>query len=84
MSATTEMTPEIVREALDAPILRIELSNYLTLSDSVWNQGAKFWVKEEAHDRWRSPFKAALILPGTRSDLLRLMADPLDEVEAGT
>ena len=73
-----DINAEAVSKALSAPVLRLEFSEYLTLSDGVWHPGVKIIISDGLGQKWKKPFKQSVMGPDTRADLLRALADLLD------
>jgi hypothetical protein len=74
-----EINPKIIAKALSAPLLRLEFSEYLTLSDGTWHPGVRIEIKELSPDaKWTKPFKQSVMGPDSRADLLRRLADMLE------
>lgn len=79
---TEEINVEKIKVALQAPLLRLEFGEYLTLSDGVWHPGVRITIKDgDPHAKWMKPFKQSVMGPDTRADLLRALADMLDPQE---
>jgi hypothetical protein len=78
-----EISAEAIGEALRAPVLRLEFSEYLTLSDGVWHPGVVITTKEPGPgSKWTKPFKQSVMGPPTRDGLMRALADMLQGVVA--